>query len=185
MAYPRSLFVRRTSEARSNRPMKDMLHWVLYEEIRFILSGDQLESELQHDLNSFLGKSSVELSGSPFQKNNLAQLELDDRNLKVHAVDPIFKQNESVYRYMQEGYRDQYCLLIEMQFIVSDAARFNLNRYWWPVSGLVLEPSYGQFCFYLGDRFLPSKKQHDTPGLASFNKIMHRNNARRTYMVWN
>ena len=68
MAYPRSLFVRRTSEARSNRPMKDMLHWVLYEEIRFILSGDQLESELQHDLNSFLGKSRVELSGSSFQK---------------------------------------------------------------------------------------------------------------------
>ena len=114
-----------------------------------------------------------------------AQQELDDRNLKVHAVEPIFKQNESVYRYMQEGYRDQYCLLIEMQFIVSDAARFNQYRYWWPVPGLTLEPSYGQFCFYLGDKMLPSKKQHETPGMASFNKIMHRNNARRTYMVWN
>ena len=56
MAYPRSLFVRRTSESRSNRPMKDMMHWIMYEELRFVLSGDQLESELQHDLNAFLGK---------------------------------------------------------------------------------------------------------------------------------
>ena len=58
MAYPRSIFVRRTSESRSNRPMKDMMHWILYEELRFALSGDQLESELQHDLNAFLGKLS-------------------------------------------------------------------------------------------------------------------------------
>ena len=56
IAYPRSLFVRRTSESRSNRPMKDMLHWILYEELRFVLSGDQLESELQHDVNAFLGE---------------------------------------------------------------------------------------------------------------------------------
>ena len=57
MAYPRSLFVRRTSDSKANRPMKDMVHWILYEELRFVLSGDQLESELQHDLNAFLGKS--------------------------------------------------------------------------------------------------------------------------------
>ena len=114
-----------------------------------------------------------------------AQQELDDRNLKVQTVEPIFKQNEQVFRYSQEGYRDQYCLLIEMQLIVSDAARFNLYRHWWPIPGLTLEPSFGQFCFYLGDKMLPGKKQHDVPGMASFNKIIHRNNARRTYMVWN
>ena len=56
VAYPRSLFVRRTSESRSNRPMKDMMHWILYEELRFVLSGDQLESDLQHDVNAFLGE---------------------------------------------------------------------------------------------------------------------------------
>ena len=56
IGYPRSLFVRRTVDARANRPMKDMIHWVLYEELRFIMTGDQMESELQHQLNAFLGK---------------------------------------------------------------------------------------------------------------------------------
>ena len=56
IGYPRSLFVRRTVDARANRPMKDMIHWVLYEELRFVMSGDQMESELQHQINAFLGK---------------------------------------------------------------------------------------------------------------------------------
>ena len=56
IGYPRSLFVRRTVDARANRPMKDMLHWILYEELRFVMSGEQMESELQHQINAFLGK---------------------------------------------------------------------------------------------------------------------------------
>ena len=50
----------------------------------------------------------------------LGKQELDDRNLKVRTVEPIFKQNERVYRYLQEGYRDQYCLLVEMHSDHSD-----------------------------------------------------------------
>ena len=110
---------------------------------------------------------------------------MDDRNLKVRSVEPIFKQNERVYRYLQEGYRDQYCILVELQLVVSDAARFNLYRYWWPIPGLSLEPSTGQYCYYLGDKLYPDKKQHEKPGIASFSKVIHRNNARRTYIVWN
>lgn len=56
VGYPRVLFVRRTVEARANRPMKDLIHWILYEELRFILSGEMLESELQQKINSFLCK---------------------------------------------------------------------------------------------------------------------------------
>ena len=56
IGYPRSLFVRRTVDARANRPMKDMIHWILYEELRFVMAGEQMESELQHQLNAFLGK---------------------------------------------------------------------------------------------------------------------------------
>ena len=110
---------------------------------------------------------------------------MDDRNLKVRTVDPIFKQNERVYRYLQEGYRDHYSILVELQLVVSDAAKFNLYRYWWPIPGLSLEPSSGQYCYYLGDKLYPSKKQHEKPGMASFSKVIHRNNARRTYIVWN
>ena len=56
IGYPRSLFVRRTVDARANRPMKDMIHWILYEELRFIMSGAQTESVLQQSINEFLGK---------------------------------------------------------------------------------------------------------------------------------
>ena len=55
--YPRALFVRRTTDAKANRPMKDMIHWILYEELRFLLTGSQTEPVLQLRLNEFLGKS--------------------------------------------------------------------------------------------------------------------------------
>ena len=115
-----------------------------------------------------------------------AQQTLEDRNLKVHSVEPIFRQNERVYRYPQEGYKDHYSLVIEMQFIVSDAAKYNVYQYWWPIPGLTLESNTGQYCFYVGDKMVPDKnRQHDKPGLASLNKYMHRNSAKRTYIVWN
>ena len=56
VGYPRALFVRRTVETRANRPMKDLIHWLVYEELRFILSGNLLETKLQYQVNSFLGK---------------------------------------------------------------------------------------------------------------------------------
>ena len=111
---------------------------------------------------------------------------MDDRNLKVHSVEPIFRHNERVYRYPQEGYKDQCSIIIEMQFIVSDAAQYNVYQYWWPITGMSLETSQGQYCYYLGGRTCPEKnRQHDRPGLASFNKFMHPNTAKRTYIVWN
>ena len=59
VGYPRALFVRRTVDARANRPMKDLIHWILYEELRFILTGEIMESDLQQQLNTFLGKCPV------------------------------------------------------------------------------------------------------------------------------
>ena len=103
----------------------------------------------------------------------------------MHVVTPVFKQNERTYRYHQEGYRNQYCLLVEHQLVVSEPARLNIHRMWWPISGITLEPSSGQYCYYIGDKMYPGKKQHDKPGMASFTKMLHRNNARRTYIVWN
>ena len=59
--YSRSIFVRRSTEARANRPFRDMLHWIMYEELRFVLDGTQTQPLLPAKLNEFLGKKTCTL----------------------------------------------------------------------------------------------------------------------------